>query len=78
MPGSGDIIVKRKNFCLHHINYNWPLSNTGLNYMGTLYTDFFIQLALYSRFHICGFSQLRIKNSIFDLQLGIRRCRGPT
>lgn len=46
MPGSGDIIVKRKNFCLHHINYNWPLSNTGLNYMGTLYTDFFIQLAL--------------------------------
>lgn len=46
MPGSGDIILKRQNLCLHHINYNWPLSNTGLNYVGTLYTDFFIQLAL--------------------------------
>lgn len=46
MPGSGDIILKRQNLCLHHINYNWPLSNMGLNYVGTLYTDFFIQLAL--------------------------------
>lgn len=43
MPGSGNI-VKRQNLSPYHTNYSWPY--TGVNCVGPLYVDFFIQLAV--------------------------------